>query len=144
MTIVPNENDQKTLIKYNKGKCGGGICAVSSAMFLVNLDFDTNRAYSLGGGIYFQNIILNPENGNEYPSDVTLIIQNSNFTKNNGVDIGGGIILQNAQEVTIENIVFKYNFAGFNGGAICDANCQDIRFVKCQFAYNIVDASIYS
>lgn len=127
----------------NEAAVGGAIALFASPSLIYATEFKANKAYKFGGGIYFQGIFtdFNGQSQTYLAPEIKMVLARCKFADNIAFEIGGAISISYAIEIYVEQTRFMQNKCSFGGGAIHAANCDDMKVVKCQFAYNIVNAN---
>ncbi|MCF7913410.1 MAG: right-handed parallel beta-helix repeat-containing protein, partial [Candidatus Cloacimonetes bacterium] len=111
------ENNNANQIE-NAGGNGGGVCAISSYLTVINSSFIENTAGQSGGGIYFGSKDES-EGCKAYCNDLYLNGNIAGLHPNASIPIGGGLGCSNIKKFTGENLVAIDNVCeneGLGGG----------------------------
>ncbi|KAI5553228.1 pectin lyase-like family, partial [Trichomonas vaginalis G3] len=122
--------------EQNQAADGGAICFFRSNSYLEgdqsDYKFYLNKAFRSGGAIFCEGFTLPDQNINKY----NLFIFDYAFTNNTAYQTGCAIAIESDSEIYFENLIFRYNQAGDQGGAIACYNSK-LSVFKCAIQANI-------
>lgn len=127
-TLVCESNN--VFFRKNTATVGGALCTIASDVLIKGSTFEENTTYRYGGGVYFQG------GSDETENDVRFLADSCTFCHNTATEFGGGLCFTALFDVSLTNLVVKYNQATFNGAGAYFVNIGNVYIYGSNFIGN--------
>lgn len=129
-------NDKRVKFISNKAQLGGAISFITSSIYIIETDFESNTAYLFGGAISYYYDVVNYDD-----STFSIYILSSSFQNNKCDNTGGAVSLFDVPDTYIEKCNFKNNKAQYEAGALELDECKQVFIKESNFESNSVNWS---